>query len=894
MTKQILLFSDGTGNSSAKAQKTNVWRLFQAVDLTLPDQIAFYDDGVGSSSNKYLAILGGVFGWGLKRNVIDIYKFVCRNYKNGDQISGFGFSRGAFTIRVLVGLMTHEGLLKPMSEEELDRYARAAYRSYRSTRFIKSHNPVVHWLRVARDQYLHLYDRLRGFPTYTKTKNLKPSLHFLGLWDTVGAYQIPLDTLKQAINLAIWPMLFVDLTLGVNVKRACHALSLDDERRTFHPVLWDEEGEAELIVKGEVAPGRLTQVWFAGVHSNVGGGYPEDQLSYVPLHWIMSEAAASGIRLLPGAASEVAAEKSPFARIYDSRSGFAAFYRYEPRQIRPLHYPSGVTIEPIIDSSVLLRMARGTDHYASITLPGRFRVLGPLGTVTPMISFPPTARPALSPVSLLAPPAQLANFTPVGVVIPDPIALQVVGDTIWWRRLLYVVQVVFAVLLASLPVLPDTSDSGQTSSAALQISHDAVRFAINAIKGLLPSISTRWTDAFGAHPDLFVLLVAGLLSTFYLGVRLKTRIADRVRLAWHANFRARHLVWCVQSARGGRNTTCLALVIAFGLFLISLVIQGTVPTTKELGGASLALWLLLAWREYRLRILEKFQRAPEHSMPTTFALDLAHRLRSNPSLVNGYNYTMKYVLPTFAIALFLFLAVMVINRAVFDASLAAGKICISPEPNAPTNFKTNEICWPSGIQLVKGATYEITLTTDGNWFDLAERGDVGGFATDTSAHLFAMLLRRYWFEPWFKPVARIGVTGDDEYVLDPVNPFTAHHYKNEHCEPRSRFLPLSGKEATARMNADRTPADRKTLAAKITAQTSGELFIYVNDAILAPPFNTKLFYSNNYGDAVVTVERLYPDGILPSAKNMVMATSEKDEAPRLCKPANNPQIDDPK
>ncbi len=103
MGTRIILLSDGTGNSAAKVWRTNVWRVFEALDLTDPDQIACYDDGVGTSSFKPLAILGGGFGWGLKRNVIDLYKFVCRNYRsNQDEIFGFGFSRGAFTIRVVV------------------------------------------------------------------------------------------------------------------------------------------------------------------------------------------------------------------------------------------------------------------------------------------------------------------------------------------------------------------------------------------------------------------------------------------------------------------------------------------------------------------------------------------------------------------------------------------------------------------------------------------------------------------------------------------------------------------------------------------------------------------------------------------------------------------------
>src|ERR1700722_7838877 len=92
MPRRIVLLSDGTGNSSAKVWRTNVWRMFSALDLTSDEQVACYDDGVGSSSFQPSAILGGVFGIGLRRNVIALYKFACRNFKEqGDQIYGFGF-----------------------------------------------------------------------------------------------------------------------------------------------------------------------------------------------------------------------------------------------------------------------------------------------------------------------------------------------------------------------------------------------------------------------------------------------------------------------------------------------------------------------------------------------------------------------------------------------------------------------------------------------------------------------------------------------------------------------------------------------------------------------------------------------------------------------------------
>src|SRR5207245_9174244 len=113
MSNDFVLVSAGTDNSSAALLKTNVWRLFQTLDLRDPDrQIAFYDDGVVTSSFKLFAILGGVFGVGLKRNVIAIYSFCCRNYEPGDRIYCFGFSRGAFTIRIAAGLIASQGLVR--------------------------------------------------------------------------------------------------------------------------------------------------------------------------------------------------------------------------------------------------------------------------------------------------------------------------------------------------------------------------------------------------------------------------------------------------------------------------------------------------------------------------------------------------------------------------------------------------------------------------------------------------------------------------------------------------------------------------------------------------------------------------------------------------------------
>src|SRR6266851_6968612 len=188
--KHIVLLSDGTGNSSAKVFKTNVWRLFQILDLRDPtSQIAYYDDGVGTSSFKAFAILGGVFGFGLKRNVIDIYSFCCRNYKAGDYIYCFGFSRGAFTIRIVAGMIARQGLVEYKNNEaDLARFAADAYRLYRR-RFTGGILKFLPFLRDIRDfairQWRGIWHQEASAPGWTEGReySLRGALGHSGcLW----------------------------------------------------------------------------------------------------------------------------------------------------------------------------------------------------------------------------------------------------------------------------------------------------------------------------------------------------------------------------------------------------------------------------------------------------------------------------------------------------------------------------------------------------------------------------------------------------------------------------------------------------------------------------------------------------------------------------------------
>jgi hypothetical protein len=155
--RNLIVLSDGTGNSAAKSAKTNVWRLYQALDLTDGRQVAVFGDGVGTSSVKVLRVLGLALGVGVKRNVLNLYKFLCRNYTADDHIWAFGFSRGAYTIRVLVGLVHDQGLVTFDTEAELERNAIAAYRAFRKKAFA-TRIPWVRAGRFLRDRLISLWN----------------------------------------------------------------------------------------------------------------------------------------------------------------------------------------------------------------------------------------------------------------------------------------------------------------------------------------------------------------------------------------------------------------------------------------------------------------------------------------------------------------------------------------------------------------------------------------------------------------------------------------------------------------------------------------------------------------------------------------------------------------
>lgn len=819
--RNIVVLSDGTGNSSAKANKTNVWRLFQALDQTRSDQIARYDDGVGTSSNKYLAAFSGAFGWGLKRNVIDLYKFICRNWQQGDAIYGFGFSRGAFTIRVLIGFISREGLVPFQSEDELHRNAVSAYRSYRSKSFPAKRKPLVRVCRFLRDTFIGLRDWIRGYPSYAEVTRVAETQHrrevpirFLGLWDTVEAYGVPVVGLKRAIDRWLWPLVFGDFELSAKVQQARHALSLDDERTTFHPLLWDELAEARA---GRA--GRIRQVWFAGVHSNVGGGYPEDQLSLVSLAWIMNEATQNGLRIDPVAVQGVRASQSPFAKLYDSRKGLSSYYRYSPRRIEVLNDPAGVPILPVIHRSVLVRMTQGTDSYAPFTLPHQFWILDAENQLVPLSPKPADMKPDAA-----KPPGITLNSSDPDVVAainklarPDRQAIRLVWDTVFWRRCLYALTVTLTGLLVIYPLIAAPIASGMNWLTGVdRVTRGPVADIVNAFSALIPSYVAPWKNALNEHPLLFFLIVISILGSLAGSVTLERRIRDRARMAWDRQFREGYLAWLGETRKAWRN----GLWTLFAVSTVGAVVAAFYSPVRYAVWffSALALGSLLLQAVRVLGAVQPKGTASRTKIQSTFSLSLARTLRTSKPLRAAFRLVTDHLAPDALMVVLLIAAMVLLNRAVFDLTDSAGRYChetpgldLTKEVSTAEvgGFRTSDLCWASGIVLKKGHRYEITLT---------------GLPSEGSRHILATPLKRVWSADWFQPIARVADVGNVETALEPPD--------------------------------DATPTDRNTLRARITAEADGELFLYVNDAVLGLPGMADTFMKNNSGTASVKVRRL--------------------------------------
>ena len=271
--KRIVICADGTWNirdqmpdKGKTRHPTNVTKVARAVRPRAQDgveQVVFYDEGVGTNGgiDKYT---GGAFGNGMEANIRALYRNIVYNYQTGDELYLFGFSRGAFTVRSLVGFMNLVGMI----DKDGDYYVPELYACY-------EHNE-----REGSERWKQAFHRIKVVAPC-------PPIRFLGVWDTVGALGAP-GFLGQLFNKNKYK--YHDVGLSSPIHNAYHALAIDERRKPFLPDLWKRPSDWT---------GQLEQVWFAGVHSNVGGGYNPDGLANEALHWMIEKAETLGLQFDP-------------------------------------------------------------------------------------------------------------------------------------------------------------------------------------------------------------------------------------------------------------------------------------------------------------------------------------------------------------------------------------------------------------------------------------------------------------------------------------------------------------------------------------------------------------------------------------------------------------------
>ncbi len=276
MPKNIVICCDGTGNQFGE-QNSNVVKLYKAL-ISDPGQVAYYHPGLGTIGARnaltglgkwWTRVLGLAFGYGISDNLADAYQFLMREFAPGDSLYLFGFSRGAYTARALCGMLHVVGLLTE-GNEALIPYA-------------------IRTIKRKRIDFDVAADFKQTFSRDCKS-------HFIGVWDTVSSVGWVYDPVR-------FPFTRAAKNPDLNIVR--HAVSIDERRAFFRQNAFGGPHDPHQDVR---------EVWFAGVHSDVGGSYPESQsqLSQIALGWMLDEAERAGLRVDPQRKADVLGGRPPY------------------------------------------------------------------------------------------------------------------------------------------------------------------------------------------------------------------------------------------------------------------------------------------------------------------------------------------------------------------------------------------------------------------------------------------------------------------------------------------------------------------------------------------------------------------------------------------------------
>ncbi|MEO7072538.1 MAG: DUF2235 domain-containing protein [Rhodanobacter sp.] len=373
--RRLVLFFDGTW--SKPESNTNVERLRLLVashDTSGVEQVVNYVAGVGVKAGL-THLLGGAFGLGLADNVRDGYRWLCNNWRAGDELYLFGFSRGAYTARSVGGMICKCGLLRgdgvtPVSKRDVA----GAYDFYRDVTH-KPGDPVA----VA----------------YRAQHSVAIDIHFIGVWDTVGSLGIP--------DMASWfpyaraRYQFHDTELSRIVKYAYQALALDEHRADFAPTLWTRNPftlqPGESLTSKKAGQIEIEQRWFIGAHGDVGGGNEADgagrkpdPLPDLPLAWLQRKAMDCGL----ACNKTFAAPADAWTGVPRDSYGHFMFGLYKHFKA-PIDRLLGATINEKIDASVWQRWRADASYRSPSVVQALAHAAARIGLAEVAVPVPPAA-----------------------------------------------------------------------------------------------------------------------------------------------------------------------------------------------------------------------------------------------------------------------------------------------------------------------------------------------------------------------------------------------------------------------------------------------------------------------------------------------------------------------
>jgi uncharacterized protein (DUF2235 family) len=346
--KRIVICADGTWNTRdqinderGKRRPTNVTKVARGVRPRASngvDQVVFYHDGLGTGG-PLDKVSGGAFGTGIEENIRALYRFLIYNWEPNDEIYLFGFSRGAFTVRTLAGFMNLVGLV----DKDGDYFVPDLYACYENNQ------------RPGSPEWDRAFRRITN-------KRPCPPITFIGVWDTVGSLGAP-GLLGWFLNSGKYE--YHNVRITPEMQHCYHALAIDERRKPFEPTLWQRPAGWT---------GTLEQVWFAGVHTNVGGSCRWDGLANEALHWMVEKAEGLGLEFDSN-------YLQPFLPCFNSEliDSMTAKYRALGEFVRPMgdHKADGEAVH----QSVLDRHGLAAMDYAPKNL-ARYLAMGAPAVVT--------------------------------------------------------------------------------------------------------------------------------------------------------------------------------------------------------------------------------------------------------------------------------------------------------------------------------------------------------------------------------------------------------------------------------------------------------------------------------------------------------------------------------